>query len=260
MLGILNKINFYDAGGALLSDIADTKKVVFIWPYTIFGASDRPNAQTIPISKAGQAGSEDAAREATAAGMLIFDADGSPHNPDGTATNDDGELRASSGYGVGTNAQVLFSPGIFESSGQITGPGSLPDEALFHELVHALRMMRGVQTVLPVNQNYHDEEEYLAIVLSNVYLSEKRQTVFRGAERIFINDDNKYNTIPLRQPENFLDNAQGVTMSPMVLIERMRLSMPKLYCAFANITPDSAAFNPVREFEKRRKAGKVSFK
>jgi len=36
---------------------------------------------------------------------------------------------------------------------------------------------------MPVNKGYDDIEEYLAVVLTNIYLSDKGQDVFRGSHR-----------------------------------------------------------------------------
>ena len=120
-------------------------------------------------------------------------------------------------------------------------------------MVHASRMMRGSSFTLPVNQGYGNEEEYLSVVLTNVYLSEKGQTVFRA------NHDFPPNRALLR-PDKFLDNVQGVDLSPKVLIERFRLRTPDFYTAYAAIDATSAPFNPIREFDKRRLAGQIKFK
>jgi hypothetical protein len=234
---MLGGIFFYDAGSALLHDILDSGKILWIRPYTIYGTSDVPNAETVPISKAGEISDIEAATEATAVGMPIFN---------------DGVVLDGSGLGLGTDTIIQFSPMVFSPQEQnLEGPGSEPDEVLFHEMVHASRMMHGVSYSIPVNQGYTDEEEYLGVVLTNVYLSEKRKTAFRGGQ--------KAGSPSLKQPDKFLDNVQGTDMAPIVLIERFRLRSPKLYDAFAKIGEESASFNPIRDFEKRRKDGKIRF-
>jgi hypothetical protein len=84
-------------------------------------------------------------------------------------------------------------------------------------------------------------------MLTNVFMSEKHQTDFRARHQL-------PNT-KLLQPEKFLDNVQGVDLSPIVLIERFRLNNRKFYEAYAGIPATSAAFNPVREFAERKQAG-----
>jgi hypothetical protein len=164
----------------------------------------------------------------------------------------EGEVLEGSGRGQGLDTTVEFSPDMFGAGSAFTGPGSQPDEVLFHEMVHASRMMRGRSFALRVNQGYDNEEEYISVVLTNVYLSEKGQPVFRA------NHDFPPNRA-LLHPDKFLDNVQGVDLSPKVLIERFRLSTPDFYRAYAAIDATSAPFNPIREFDKRRLAGQIKF-
>jgi hypothetical protein len=49
-----------------------------------------------------------------------------------------------------------------------------PDEILLHEMVHALRDMQGLTNPVPTTTRYKNEEEFLAIVIANVYVSVKR--------------------------------------------------------------------------------------
>ena len=86
--------------------------------------------------------------------------------------------------GGGSDALVYFTPsewGGGESA--CSGPGtSWPaDVVLFHELVHALRDMQGLSNQVPtVNTSYLNEEEFLAIVTANIYISAKGGTKFRA--------------------------------------------------------------------------------
>jgi hypothetical protein len=53
----------------------------------------------------------------------------------------------------------------------------LPDELLLHEMVHALRIMQGVWNPMPSNDyifDYKNFEEFLAVVITNVYICTKR--------------------------------------------------------------------------------------
>jgi hypothetical protein len=50
----------------------------------------------------------------------------------------------------------------------------LPDEILLHEMVHALRDMQGVSNPVPTTMRYKNEEEFLAVVITNVYMSKKK--------------------------------------------------------------------------------------
>src|SRR5262249_50774702 len=108
-----------------------------------------------------------------------------PDNPaDGTATampllDSNGKPIGGSGMGTGTNATIFYRPeawGVFGTASTAAAPSNRPDEVLLHEMVHAARDMKGVSYLLPMAKGYENEEEFLAIVITNVYLSEKGQT------------------------------------------------------------------------------------
>jgi hypothetical protein len=92
--------------------------------------------------------------------------------------------RSALGSGGGTDATVRFTPGVWaETTGQcrqpgskFQGPGSAPDAVLFHELVHAYRIMTGSQlkTMLTVDGHANQpHEEFVAILIGNVFLSDQ---------------------------------------------------------------------------------------
>ena len=189
---LLRHILYYDTGLALLNELDATNKVLYIRPYRIY-LGDELNAKTFPIGQDGEVGTLEAWLSVTSTGMPIID--------------HEGKVLEGSGRGQGLDTTVEFSPDMFGTGSAFTGPGSQPDEVLFHEMVHASRMMRGRSFALPVNQGYGNEEEYISVVLTNVYLSEKGQTVFRA------NHDFPPNRALLR-PDKFLDNVQGVDLSP----------------------------------------------
>src|SRR5262249_35456777 len=113
------------------------------------------------------------------------------------------------------------------------------DEVFFHELVHAGRDMRGFRYRLGVSRNYDNEEEYLAVVLCNIYLSEKGQTTFRASHQ---------GHTPLQHPERFLDDTH-INLQPRVLLERLRLRQLTLFQALAAIDAQTTPFNPVRQYD-----------
>jgi hypothetical protein len=224
-------------GKAILREIhAASRRTVSIRPY-LADDDDDYNAS---------AGMRDE-EAATAAGMPIL--------------NTRGRATGGSGSGRGSNVDIDFSPEIwgvfsesptqrpseFASPSKPTGPGAQADEVLFHELVHACRMMRGLHYRADVNQQYDNEEEYLAVVITNIYLAEKGQTHLRDSHK-----GHNY----LARPEKFLDNPQHVNMSPRRLLERLRLSQSSLFGSLADIGPKMAWFNPVRDYRDERKQGK----
>ncbi len=83
------------------------------------------------------------------------------------------------GTGTGSDATVEFTPTMW-GYGNICGTpapqaGSSPSQVLFHELAHAYRMMRGHFYNFPTTGSrrmYDNEEEFFAVVLTNVMISD----------------------------------------------------------------------------------------
>ncbi|MBL8231572.1 MAG: hypothetical protein JNL98_23955 [Bryobacterales bacterium] len=51
-----------------------------------------------------------------------------------------------------------------------------PDDVLLHELIHALRIMRGILDWTPMGNKYDRVEEFCVILLTNIYVSEVGRT------------------------------------------------------------------------------------
>ena len=117
---------------------------------------------------------------------------------------------ASSGHDdpdiIGSDAVIMFSAHMWTRKGEpgtsgISGPGSEADEVLFHELVHGLRNMAGViATQNKLDNNFENEEEFIAVVLSNIYLAEKGRKFLRADHAGFE---------PMSHPERFLNEPQN---------------------------------------------------
>jgi hypothetical protein len=156
------------------------------------------------------------------------------------------------GSGRGADAIVEYSPGIFKKPFQ---EGMRRDEVLYHELVHASREMRGVLDQLPVDAGYSDKEEYLAVVLANIYMSDKWQIAFRASH-----DDWPAGVVPTganavlvgADAWNFLKNVQHVNLKPQDLLENFRNTQPSFYGALTRLPPIHPLFNPVLEYEQAR--------
>jgi hypothetical protein len=144
------------------------------------------------------------------------------------------------GPGMGAHSHIRFTPSMYRPS---SGPGQAPDEVLFHELVHASREMRGVFFRMPANKGYIDLEEYIAIILCNIYLSEKRQEVFVGTHD---------GSAILRgaDADNFLHNVQRVDLPPTMVIQNFKDSQPKFYRALVDVPPARAKYNWIRQYDE----------
>ena len=73
------------------------------------------------------------------------------------------------GTGHGTTVTIWITP----------ANRRVPDATLLHEMVHALRMMRGVLTCLSYGADFDREEEYFAILITNIFQSELGRTLMR---------------------------------------------------------------------------------
>src|SRR5262249_35783029 len=168
------------------------------------------------------------------------------------------------GTGRGTDAEMHYTPSDFEDHGAVPmcrrdgtvstgacriGPGSAaygPDTVLVHELVHALRYTRGQLSRVPtLDKGYDNEEEYFAILVANIYISEK------GRISLVANHQS-YGTLAaaMSTSEGFL--GKGVSPPSRDHLENRRL-IHKLVCENHGLCVQlsqrvTAAFNPIREF------------
>ncbi len=104
------------------------------------------------------------------------------------------------------------------------------DEVLLHELVHALRMVSGVEYGSSVTGGYVNQEEFLAVLVMNMYRSNKGLPLF----------DYQLNRI---DANTFLDTR--ISPTPRQLIRRLRDKQPSLFAALKSV---QAPFNPVRQY------------
>jgi len=81
---------------------------------------------------------------------------------------------------------VEFTP--FGWGSTCTGAGTRPDEVLLHELVHAYRMLNGTDTVADLfipGFAYHFVEEFVAILLTNIYMCARGRSPLRKDHKSF---------------------------------------------------------------------------
>jgi len=215
----LDQVGKWPPGQVLLLMIKNQSDKITIIPDFISRVSGKDDVGGVPDSIAG----------ATSVGMPVLDTvnwQGLPDGPGG-------------GIGGGSDYLLDYSPELYGPKGVLKEtpyPGSEPDELLFHELIHAERSLEGVMYFMPVGNRYDNEEEYLAVVLTNIYLSSKGALQLRG---------NHYDGA-LTAPEKFLDNVQQVDLEPRTLLERFRLRQPTFFDMLAK--PGLAKFNPVLQY------------
>jgi Effector protein len=218
-------------GKALLAEIRRTNNRVRIIPYWDYSHLNADASPWDGVNEtAGKTADWIAATAKGAAGWL--DAGGRPVI----------------GTGTGTGSEVRYTPGMLHP---IDGdPAWAPDEVLFHELVHASREMRGVFFRMPVNKGYDDLEEYIAIILCNIYLSEKGQETFRGNHRSRTFSPDYFMSLRGADANNFLTNSQRVDTRPTMVIQNFKDSQPEFYRDVVNLPPGRPKYNWVKQYDQ----------
>ncbi len=145
-------------------------------------------------------------------------------------------LDAATGGWPGKIAYVYITPHMWGARGtaRATGPGSNPDEVLFHEMIHGVR---GLGTFKRLEGSVGSVvEEMLAIVMTNVYLAEKgqkdmRDPQVRGSFRV------------LPRPKEWLNQDAISLLAPL------KWQQQSFFDALADIPAEKAWWNPFREMK-----------
>jgi Effector protein len=199
-----------------------------------------------------------------------FDSHGTPFDHDaalhatarGTPLYRNGRETREIGLGGGADMVLQYTPnnwGAYREhylSGQnlgpptglarSSGPGSDPDEVLYHELVHATRYLRGVLSLKPM-AGYKNEEEYLAVVVTNIYLSDKGLTALRG--RYEADVALHLSTLDPGMARNYENNPEHSTLPPMTLMRNFRQAQRDFFRDLAALSP-RPEFNPARRYRE----------
>lgn len=155
VIGTLTRLISKFSGWAVIVEIFRTNKKMYVRPFHPTPA-DQYNAYAQPTDWAA----------ATLKDTAVRDNQGNLPPP--------GAPRIT-GTGWGSDTIINFSPSTFApGSGAPIGPGTSPDEILLHEMVHGLRQMRGRMVREPITSNpgMDNYEEFVAILISNIFRSE----------------------------------------------------------------------------------------
>jgi hypothetical protein len=243
IVGLLKQIKNYPTGRALLGQFANGRpSFTRIRPYN----RDDPNALALPNDF-------EQLKYIVARGARLSD---DPKNS---------YQYKVVGKGGGANCNIWFSPEVAEAlrnrirkAHHGHAPAMATDEVLYHELVHASRMIAGVWNSTPADHWYQNAEEYLAVILTNIYVSDKGgPPLFRAFYDAELPDGDKGKPLPddaLWDAAIFLDNPQNTHPSPVEMIERLRLSQPDLYWKLAHLPPTGLVrkYNWVYWYNQRR--------
>jgi hypothetical protein len=142
----------------------------------------------------------------------------------------------------GSDVTIWYDPGTWNSADAKIGvdPGShyKPDDVLFHEMVHALRMMRGMWDPSAI-VNWDNREELFAVMLTNIYLSaNNRNRDLRGDHQRMFHTLRK----SLLQPAE-TQSAQSFYLENSTYIDSISRVMPDLCTPLSRI---SCSWNPLK--------------
>jgi hypothetical protein len=164
------------------------------------------------------------------------------------------------GGGGGVNVRVFYHPAAWSSHDQVKGFDTMldniqPDDVLFHELFHAYRCMKGIFEEVPTGDTWHFTEEQMAIIATNVYVSEiGRGSSLRGDHSLQFHSlkDSKGSFGDQTVGRNFYNNN-------FTIVDQMAREMPEFTGPLESIDPAArvADWNPFRErilFDKGRAA------
>jgi hypothetical protein len=248
VLAIINQIAGQLSGRALLDEIKATGRSVVILPY--HDEDDPVNATADAATRAGR-------QHGTGRGIPVsYKLSKRSIDP------------RDQGRGDGTDAVINFSPEMWPGAKK-NEPGNNPDEVLYHEMVHASRYLRGVMDRKPINGGYDDKDEYIAVVITNIYMAEKGQTHFVAnhggvykKHGVWKYDDpsdgspgSSNITLDGLNADFFLRNVQRISITPRQLLESFRWSQPAFYHALARL-PDGRPdlrYNWVKQYYNEAK-------
>jgi hypothetical protein len=215
ILKLLDLIHAEAAGRAVLSELSSAPHEVLIFPFDFQPSQNwRKKSADEPIVVARtQANTVQNAINAMREGLPVCGK---------TRT---GHAVCIASPGGGGRAEIFFAASL------ATGSDSA-DEVLLHELVHASRHMRGLIHHFPMTGGYENQEEFLAMVVENIYRSEKGRAPI------------SYGGPPMDKPDAFLDS--DISPSPRTVIAGLRSNQPTLFAALSKV---ETRFNPVREVE-----------
>jgi hypothetical protein len=223
----LDLIQRSQTGLALLRAIRATGKTITISPWTDTGI----NASTRPLDWPA----------ATPEGELVLDPSGRPKTTGkrkdvmiGTGAGSDVEIRYSPDmWGFGGSAATSFAP---------TLPGIGPTAVLFHEMCHGYRITRGHRYSLAMmggRVQYDNREEFFAVVLSNIFVTDPTTLVQGRTLRA-----DHWGFTPLAA-------AQATSQSFLQVPQNQQL-IAQLFTQEPTLTNDlmkvNATFNPVQQY------------
>jgi Effector protein len=142
------------------------------------------------------------------------------------------------GLGGGSGVRIAFNPDTCANT-PTQGPGTAADESLLHELVHALRQATGHWATVPMGDNYENQEEFNAILVTNIYSSAVRHATPRR-------DHIGYQPMAFDPTISMAEVSERFADRYATEIMQLKRQEPSLTTALQNFT--GAEFNPLRDY------------
>ena len=161
------------------------------------------------------------------------------------------DKRTSPGWSGGI--RVAIAPSFI--NGVQKGPGSSPDEILLHELIHAFSMISGSHqqgSLLMDTFDYHTIEEFIAIVLTNIYISTKKGNQSLRKDHRGFSSLEPY----LRDNQHFLlvKDKGKIPYPHLVYIRGLTERGEKAKLCYQFVRHEDAPFNPVSHYLNNKQA------
>src|SRR5262249_19629821 len=151
-----------------------------------------------------------------------------------TAKDERYDTAGSKGTGLGSGSHIQFDPNATD-----------PEKTIVHELLHSLREMRGQLNQIPTETvlfQYENEEEFFAMLIGNIYLSEIGREDLRASHIVY-----QELSADLKTSEGFLGNTD-YGKACRRLVNKFCNEEPDVAGMIKNHVPLATKFNPIREF------------
>jgi len=158
--------------------------------------------------------------------------------------------RTYTGTGTGSDSELAFESAIWHSGAVCgaLGAGAADDEILMHEMVHAVRQLRGLMHCAPMYGDYDTQEEFFALVVANIYIACK--TPAPGDTSLLRSNHHGFGPIT-GSAAGWLDSHRR----NRVYLGQMRREMSDFWGNLSRIPVGQCWFNPVRQVEFPPAAG-----
>jgi hypothetical protein len=238
---VLDQIASTDVGSVVLAETRRRSWTISIWPADESAARGQnppadPHAASTDLDRGGLTQRQ---LDAAAAGVT----------PRGQVVGF--EKRVIVGTGTGADVRVNFTPrqwvgGTLYLGSYLVGTTVTPERVLVHELVHAVRRQQGLILLRAMCCNFGNEEEFFAILIENLFVSEYQK---KGQPGLLLRANNG----PFRELPPPLKDSQAFFNRHEQVIRKLNRQMPNLTGALAALT--SCDFNPLRAFVQSGAAG-----